>query len=98
MRKNLLMKIAPALVACLPLAMYAQESINVNALKVENEKKAAIAEAEKVVAAAKGKADANRILQQSITPELIQLKAVEKWDGKLPLSTGGNTLPFLKLQ
>lgn len=51
-----------------------------NALKVENEKKAAIAEAEKVVAAAKGKADANRILQQSITPELIQLKAVEKWD------------------
>ena len=53
---------------------------------------------EKVVAAAKGKADANRILQQSITPELIQLKAVEKWDGKLPLSTGGNTLPFLKLQ
>ena len=37
-----------------------------NALKVENEKKAAIAEAEKVVAAAKGKADANRILQQSI--------------------------------
>lgn len=25
-------------------------------------------------------------------------EAVEKWDGKLPLSTGGNTLPFLKLQ
>ena len=69
-----------------------------NALKVENEKKAAIAEAEKVVAAAKGKADANRILQQSITPELIQLKAVEKWDGKLPLSTSGNTLPFLQLK
>ena len=69
-----------------------------NALKVENEKKAAIAEAEKVVAAAKGKADANRILQQSITTELNQLKAVEKRDGKLPLSTGGNTLPFLKLQ
>ena len=69
-----------------------------NALKVENEKKAAIAEAEKVVAAAKGKADANRILQHSITPDLSQLKAGEKWDGKLPLSTGGNTLPFLKLQ
>ena len=64
----------------------------------ENEKKAAIAEAEKVVAAAKGKADANRILQESITPELIQLKAVEKWDGKLPLSTSGNTLPFLELK
>ena len=43
-------------------------------------------------------ADANRILQESITPELIQLKAVEKWDGKLPLSTSGNTLPFLELK
>ena len=69
-----------------------------NALKVENEKKAAIAEAEKIVAEAKGKADANRILQMSISPELIQLKAVEKWDGKLPMSTGGNTIPFINIK
>ena len=69
-----------------------------NALKVENEKKAAIAEAEKVVAEAKGKADANRILQESISPELIQLKAVEKWDGKLPMSTGGNAVPFIQMK
>lgn len=82
----------------LQAAIDAKNTAVQNALKVENEKKAAIAEAEKVVAVAKGKADANRILQQSITPELIQLKAVEKWDGKLPLSTSGNTLPFLKLQ
>ena len=82
----------------LQAAIDAKNTAVQNALKVENEKKAAIAEAEKVVAAAKGKADANRILQQSITPELIQLKAVEKWDGKLPLSTSGNTLPFLELK
>ena len=82
----------------LQAAIDAKNTAVQNALKVENEKKAAIAEAEKVVAAAKGKADANRILQQSITPELIQLKAVEKWDGKLPLSTSGNTLPFLQLK
>lgn len=69
-----------------------------NALKVENEKKAAIAEAEKIVAAAKGKADANRLLEQSITPELLQLKAIEKWDGTMPLSVGGGTLPFLNLK
>jgi len=82
----------------LQAAIDAKNTAVQNALKVENEKKAAIAEAEKMVAAAKGKADANRILQQSITPELIQLKAVEKWDGKLPLSTSGNTLPFLQLK
>lgn len=82
----------------LQAAIDAKNTAVQNALKVENEKKAAIAEAEKMVAAAKGKADANRILQQSITPELIQLKAVEKWDGKLPLSTGGNSVPFLQLK
>ena len=82
----------------LQAAIDAKNTAVQNALKVENEKKAAIAEAEKVVAAAKGKADANRILQASITPELIKLKAVEKWDGKLPLSTSGNTLPFLELK
>ncbi len=81
----------------LQAAIDAKNTAVQNALKVENEKKAAIAEAEKVVAAAKGKADANRILQQSITPELIQLKAVEKGDGKLPLSMSGNTLPLLHL-
>ena len=69
-----------------------------NALRVENEKKAAIAEAEKVVAAARGKADANKLLEQSITPELLQLKAIEKWDGTMPLSVGGGTLPFLNLK
>ncbi|MDR0896050.1 MAG: SPFH domain-containing protein [Prevotellaceae bacterium] len=68
------------------------------ALRVENEKKAAIAEAEKIVAAAKGKADANRLLEQSITPELLQLKAIEKWDGTMPLSVGSGSLPFLELK
>ena len=68
------------------------------ALKVENEKKAAIAEAEKIVAAAKGKAESNKLLEQSITPQLLQLKAIEKWDGTMPLSVGGGTLPFLNLK
>lgn len=81
----------------LQAAIDAKNTAVQNALKVENEKKAAIAEAEKVVAEAKGKADANRILQESITPELIQLKAVEKWDGKLPMSTGEKAIPFLQL-
>lgn len=82
----------------LQAAIDAKNTAVQNALKVENEKKAAIAEAEKAVAEAKGKADANHILQESISPELIQLKAVEKWDGKLPLSTGGNAVPFLQLK
>lgn len=82
----------------LQAAIDAKNTAVQNALKVENEKKAAVAEAEKEVATAKGKADANRIMQESITPALIQLKAIEKWDGKMPLSTGNGAMPFINLQ
>lgn len=82
----------------LQTAIDAKNTAVQTALKVENEKKAAIAEAEKIVAAARGKAESNRLLEQSITPELLQLKAIEKWDGTMPLSVGTGSLPFLNLK
>ena len=57
---------------------------------MQYELKAAEAEAQKKVVAAKGEAEANKILQMSITPQLIQKIWVEKWDGKLPQVVGGN--------
>lgn len=49
-------------------------------------------EAEKTVAAANAAAEAQRAQQQSLTPELLQKQAIEKWDGKLPVySTNGST-------
>lgn len=43
-----------------------------------------------------GKAEANRILAASVTPELVQYQAVIKWDGKLPVtSLGGSAVPFI---
>lgn len=50
------------------------------------------AEAEKVRIAAQAQAEANRLIQQSLTPELIELKKVEAWDGKLPAVMGSDTL------
>lgn len=42
------------------------------------------------VAEAKGIADANKIMQQSLTPAVLEKMKLEKWDGKLPtVSTGG---------
>lgn len=67
-------------------------------LKVKNELEASKAEAEKKVVQARAEAEANRVLQQSITPELIQLRAIERWDGKLPTSVGSGTLPLLNLK
>lgn len=65
------------------------------ALKAENDVKTAEAEAKIKVAQAEGdaqsmltrakaEAEANRLKQQTLTPLLIQLEFVNKWDGALP--------------
>ena len=46
------------------------------------------AEAERLKVEAEGIANANKIISQSLTPNLIQKQTVEKWDGKLPTVTG----------
>lgn len=57
----------------------------------------ALAEIEK----AKGQAEAQRLLKQSITQDLIQKLAVEKWNGQLPTTMvvgKDGTMPFLNLK
>ncbi len=44
-----------------------------------------------------GEAEANRLKQQSLSSELLQLRAIEKWDGKLPQYSGGNSTPFINI-
>ena len=49
-------------------------------------------EAEKTIAAANAAAEAQRVQQQTLTAEILQKQAIEKWDGKLPVySTNGST-------
>lgn len=52
--------------------------------------------AEANVNLARGEAEANRLKQQSLTPELLQLRTIEKWNGILPTYTGGG-LPLLNI-
>jgi regulator of protease activity HflC (stomatin/prohibitin superfamily) len=52
-------------------------------------------EAERLRIEAEGQAAANRIIAQSITPELVQYFAVQKWNGTLPAATSG--VPFIAL-
>ena len=70
--------------------------------QLEIEKKQAKAEAEKRIETSKGESEAirikseadakaNKLLQASISDELVEYKALEKWDGKLPTVTGGST-------
>ncbi len=57
------------------------------------------AEAKKTstITLAQGDAESQRLLRQTLTPELIELRRIEKWDGKYPQVMGGETLPMLSL-
>lgn len=53
-------------------------------------------QAEQEVAQAQGQSQAQKLLQSTLTPELIQLKAVDKWNGVLPQVVGGTgTIPMI---
>lgn len=55
-------------------------------------------EAEATINRAKGQAEAQRLLRETLTAELLQKQAIEKWDGKFPQVLGGNgAVPFLNL-
>src|SRR5213596_4362283 len=64
--------------------------------------KAKVAEAEgdaqSTLVKAKAQAEANRLLQESLTSLLIQNKAIDRWNGSLPQFTGGGAVPFLNLK
>lgn len=49
------------------------------------------------IAAAQGQAEANQLIQASLTPKLVQLKWVERWDGKLPQTALSNAIPMVNL-
>jgi regulator of protease activity HflC (stomatin/prohibitin superfamily) len=57
----------------------------------------ATANANAAIEAAKGQAQANQLIAESIrtNPEIIQLKAIEKWNGVLPTYTSNGPLPFI---
>ncbi|HIK29006.1 MAG: prohibitin family protein [Oscillatoriaceae bacterium SKW80] len=48
---------------------------------------------------AKGQAEAQRLRRQTLTSELLQQQAIEKWDGRFPIVMGGNgVLPFINIE
>lgn len=69
------------------------------ALKAENDLLRIEIEAKQVVAKAKAEAESIRIQGQALreNPGLVDLKAVEKWDGQLPIYMLGDTVPFVNV-
>jgi regulator of protease activity HflC (stomatin/prohibitin superfamily) len=55
-------------------------------------------DAEAEVNRAKGQAEAQRLQRQTLTTELLQKQAIEKWNGQFPTVMGGNgALPFINI-
>jgi regulator of protease activity HflC (stomatin/prohibitin superfamily) len=56
-------------------------------------------EAEQKVAEAKGKAEAITIESNALrsNPQILELRALEKWNGALPQVTGSGGVPFINL-
>ncbi|MBC8079143.1 MAG: prohibitin family protein [Gorillibacterium sp.] len=81
----------------------AKQIASQRAMQAENDLKRIEIEAKQTITQAKAEAESLRLKKMEVTNELVQLKqievqekALEKWDGKLPLVTGGAT-PFIDL-
>lgn len=53
-------------------------------------------QAQQKIETAKAEAEALRLQKQELTPELVKLRAIEKWNGVMPQVTGAAT-PFVSL-
>ena len=67
--------------------------------KVEAERKVveAQAEADSKVIKAQAEAEAARVQKSELTDKLIQLKWIEKWDGKLPTTSTSDIMGMIKI-
>ena len=78
-------------------AIEAKQSAEQSALKAVRDLDRIKVEAEQKVTAARAEAEGQRLQRETITPALLQLRAIEKWNGILPQVTGGAT-PFIDLK
>lgn len=79
-------------------AIEAKQIAEQEAKRAEFETLRAEKEAQAEVNRAKGKAEAQRLLQISLTSTILQQQAIDKWDGSFPTVMGGQgTLPFINI-
>ncbi len=60
--------------------------------------KKATQDAQAEINRAKGQAEAQRLQRQTLTPQILQQQAIEKWNGQFPtVMGGGGTLPLINI-
>lgn len=80
-------------------AIEAKVTAEQNALAAKNKLEQIKFEADQKVAEARGKAEAITIESNALqsNPQILQLRALEKWDGHMPQVMGAGALPFINV-
>lgn len=86
-----------AKIAATQQAQQRENELQTAKAQAEIEREKARGEADALLIAATGQAQANQKLAASITQQLVQYEMTKRWDGKLPQVTGEN-VPMLQLK
>jgi len=78
-------------------AIEMKQTAEQSALKAQRDLERVKIEAEQQITSARAEAEGQRLQRQTISAEILQLRAIEKWDGHLPQVTSGGT-PFIDLK
>ena len=78
-------------------AIEAVQIANQNVARARQELETTKVEAEKQIAAANGAAEAQRLQQSTLTQEILQKQAIEKWNGVLPTTYAGGEGPLFNI-
>jgi regulator of protease activity HflC (stomatin/prohibitin superfamily) len=85
-------------------AIEAKQTAEQLAMKAQRDLERIKIEAEQKIAQAKAEAEALRLQKENVTPQLVRLrqieaslKAIEKWDGRMPRVTSG-AIPFIDVK
>jgi len=80
-------------------AITAKQTQIQKAMEAENKVKEAEAIAKQTIETARGQAESIRLINEQLrqSPDYLSLKAIEKWNGVLPMYTGSGVVPFISL-
>ena len=77
-------------------SLTAQNELQKSTFQAQGDSIKASGRAKAILAEASAQAKANELLARSITPTLVQYEAAKRWDGKMPMVSGG-ALPMIQL-